>query len=173
MDAVPVTVAIARILLFAGSSLCAASAQAQVYKCAGDGGTPVYQEAPCPPGKELRNFQADPPQITVLPAPTFTAPPPRAGGAAPSEGARTKAAPATPNATLPKGDAAERKHIRAGMSEAEVIARLGQPDVTSGNKNRKGSRWTYLPAAGDPDTITSLTFVNGTVTAVDRKLYRK
>ncbi len=43
-------------------------AHADVYKCAGEGGIPVYQEMPCGAGKELRNFQTDPPEITVLPA---------------------------------------------------------------------------------------------------------
>jgi len=33
-------------------------------------------------------------------------------------------------------------------------------------------RWTYLPAAGDPETITTIRFANGVVTAVDRKVSR-
>src|SRR6516165_635991 len=44
-----------------------ANAHADVYKCAGENGRPVYQEMPCSTGKELRNFQTDPPEITVLP----------------------------------------------------------------------------------------------------------
>ena len=56
-----------RIVSFAFCALAAPGSLAEVYKCAGDGGRPVYQEMPCPKGKELRNFQQDPPQITVLP----------------------------------------------------------------------------------------------------------
>ena len=44
------------------------TAIADVYKCSGNGGVPIYQEEPCPKGKELRNFQSNPPEITVLPA---------------------------------------------------------------------------------------------------------
>ncbi len=49
------------------AALALAEARADVFKCAGEGGRPIYQEMPCPPGKELRNFQSDPPEITVLP----------------------------------------------------------------------------------------------------------
>src|SRR5262245_58710034 len=52
----------------AAAVILPASSSAQVYKCAGDKGVPVYQEMPCSPGKELRNFQTDPPEITILPA---------------------------------------------------------------------------------------------------------
>ena len=44
-------------------------AAAEVFKCAGPGNVPVYQDTPCPAGRELRNFQTNPPEITVLPAP--------------------------------------------------------------------------------------------------------
>jgi hypothetical protein len=59
------------------------------------------------------------------------------------------------------------------MSEGEVRARLGQPDATSGAKDRKSARWTYLPAPGDPQTVTSVTFANGVVSHVERKIVRK
>lgn len=164
---------VARILILAFPAAHTGAAVADVYKCAGERGTPIYQESPCPPGKELRNFQADPPDITVLPAPTAAKPAPARPG---STAAKTTAGGKEPkpnNTGTPEANAAERKHIRSGMSEAEVLARLGQPDVTNSGKNRKGSRWTYLPAPGDPDTITSLLFANGVVTDVERKLFRK
>lgn len=157
----------------AGLGLATTDAIADVYKCAGERGTPIYQESPCLPGKELRNFQLDPPEITVLPAPTFTAPPSARTASTPSRQANTNKESDARRTNAVRGDAAERKHIRAGMSEAEVLARLGQPDVTSGGKNRQASRWTYMPAPGDPDTITSLTFANGKVGNVERKIYRK
>ena len=34
-------------------------ARADVYKCAGEGPVPIYQEAPCAEGKELREFAGE------------------------------------------------------------------------------------------------------------------
>jgi hypothetical protein len=148
-------------------------ARADVYKCAGESGVPIYQEMPCAKGKELRNFQLDPPEITVLPAQ------PRASVAPAGKAPEAKAAPAAksndakPGKSALAGDASERKFVRTGMSEAEVLAKLGQPDMTVGGKNGKPARWTYMPAAGDPEMITSVTLTKGTVTEVDRKAVRK
>ena len=155
------------------AALAAPSARADVYKCSGNGGVPVYQEEPCPKGKELRNFQVDPPEITVLPAT------PRADTIPAAKNGAAKAAPAAKSndakqgKSANSGDASERKFIRTGMSEAEVLAKLGQPDMTVGGKNGKSARWTYMPAPGDPEMITSVTLSKGTVTEVDRKAVRK
>ena len=145
-------------------------ARADVYKCAGNGGIPIYQEEPCPKGKELRNFQVDPPEITVLPAAPRgeTIPPGKAAKAAPA-----KANDAKQGKSPMAGDASERKFIRTGMTEAEVLAKLGQPDMTVGGKNGNPARWTYMPAPGDPEMITSVTLTKGMVTDVDRKTVRK
>lgn len=155
------------------SAALAAPAAADVYKCAGERGTPVYQEMPCAPGKELRNFQTDPPQITVLP------PPPRPGTPA----APAKAAPAPeskpPNDARPgksavnAGDASERRLVRLGMTEAEVLGKLGHPDMTTGSRGSGPVRWTYMPAPGDPETITAITLFKGAVTDIERKVVRK
>ncbi len=146
-------------------------ARADVYKCAGDDATPIYQEMPCAKGKELRNFQKDPPEITVLPSsPSTSAPPPpakaakEAKSAAPSKG--------KPAATETRDDA-QRKFLHSGMTEAEVRTLLGSPDVTSGGSGRKVKRWQYMPSPTDPDTITALTFENGVVTSVERRIVRK
>ena len=152
-------------------------ARADVYKCAGDKG-PVYQEMPCAKGKELRNFQLDPPEITVLPAQprADVAPPgkaPLAKAPAAKAAQETKSNDAKPGKSALSGDASERKFLRTGMTEAEVLAKLGQPDMTVGGKNGKAVRWTYMPAPGDPETITSLILSKGTVTEVDRKAVRK
>jgi hypothetical protein len=163
---------VAHTVILLALSAQAAVALADVFKCAGERGTPIYQESPCPPGKELRNFQVDPPEITVLPAPALARPAPARAGITGNQASGAKE-PKTAKPGTVAGNAAERKHIRSGMSEAEVIARLGRPDVTSGAQNRKGMRWTYLPTPGDPETITSLTFSNGVVTGVERKLFRK
>ena len=43
------------------------SAPAAIYKCVGESSQPVYQDSPCPPGKELRNFDTDPADVSVIP----------------------------------------------------------------------------------------------------------
>jgi hypothetical protein len=145
---------------------------AEVFKCSGPNGVPVYQDTPCPTGKELRNFQTDPPEITVLPAPDL---PVAAGAPAAPRNARNAAAPkagaAAPDPKL-RGDAGERRFVRPGMTEGEVLAKLGPPEVTSRGAKSGAQRWTYLPAAGDPETITTIQFASGVVTAVDRKASR-
>jgi hypothetical protein len=164
----PLPGVLARVATVIATAVGATVAQADVYKCAGDGGTPVYQETPCVASKELRNFQTDPPEITVLPGKTkANAIPPPATKERPAKDARS-AKPDKPN-----GDASERRHAHAGMSEGEVLAKLGAPDMTAGRGKAKQARWTWLPAAGDPDTITTLILVDGVVTNVERKVVKK
>lgn len=150
-------------------------ASADVYKCAGDNGNPVYQEMPCAAGKELRNFQIDPPQITILPAQSQSrpkAPAPAAEKETPAKDAKA-GKDAKPGKSALAGDASERRLIRTGMTEAEVLAKLGHPDMTTGARNSGVARWTYMPAPGDPETITAVTLTKGAVTDVERKVMRK
>jgi Domain of unknown function (DUF4124) len=166
------TVAVTPRLMIAACVLIPPVAGADVYKCAGERGIPVYQEMPCGQGKELRNFQLDPPEITILPAPRAGTP---ASGIkeAPARNAKSdknaKPAPAGP----PAGNAAERRHVRLGMAEGEVLAKLGHPDTQVGGKNASSPRWTYLPAPGDPETVTTLTFAKGIVVDIERKVVKK
>jgi hypothetical protein len=156
----------------AAAAVITNAANADVYKCAGDGGSPVYQEMPCPRGKELRNFQTNPPEITVLPGRRPGANP----TATPTRGAKTNETPekaAKSPAATGKGDPAERQHARVGMTEAEVRAKLGTPDVTSGPPNQKQMRWTWLPTEGDPDMVTTMTITDGIVTDVERRTAKK
>ena len=143
-------------------------AEASVFKCAGDKGAVVYQDVPCRAGQELRNFDTDPPELTVLPAtPSATAPSPdRARAERPERPARDPARQRTDDRR-----ANERKFVRSGMSDAEVLQRLGRPDVTSGSR-KSGRRWAYLPRPGDPDTMTTLTLEGSSVVDVDRKVVR-
>ena len=150
----------------------AASARAAVYKCATDQGV-VYQDAACPPGKELRNLDEDPATLSVVPGtpvpaarPAPRKPPPAAQPSAKPPAARSIAHKAR------SGDAAERRFIHAGMSEAEVVMRIGRPDVESKGRGKSGRRWAYLPAAGDPNTLTTLTIAAGAVVDVERKVAR-
>jgi hypothetical protein len=158
----------ALVLMLASSHLCA-----DVYKCTGDGGIPVYQEAPCGQGAELRNFQTDPPPLTVLPAQGGLNIPSSATRDAPGKNAKAdnEAKPGKNGARA--ANAAERKHIRVGMSAAEVMARLGHPDTIAGGKNGAAAHWTYLPAPADAETITTLTLAKGMVTGVERKVVKK
>jgi hypothetical protein len=137
------------------------AAQAPVYKCRGAGG-PVYQDSPCREGHSLRDFDADPPPLSVVPferprerASAHAARPPRPAKA-PSSSRQAGASPA--------GDPAERRHVKEGMSEGEVLARLGAPDF------KAGKRWTYLPVAGDPQTVTIVRFEDGSVRTVERRV---
>jgi hypothetical protein len=147
--------------------LLAPLAQAALYKCAAERGV-VYQDAACPLGKELRNLTEDPPTLSVVPGtPVPAARPVARNGSPPPR--------ATARATVRKqkpGNAAERRFIHTGMSEAEVIMRIGRPDVQSKGRGKSGRSWAYLPAAGDPDTMTTLTIAGGTVVDVERRVAR-
>jgi hypothetical protein len=148
--------------------LAAADADATVYKCQGEQGIVVYQEAPCLIGRELRNFDTDPPSLSIVPggpapAPAATAKPARDPRTIQGDVAVGKAA----------GDGSARRFIRAGMTESEVLAKIGRPDATAGGSKNRQTRWSYLPAADDPDTVTTITFANGVVSDVSRKVIHK
>ena len=150
----------------------AAGVSAGVYKCVdADGKQPIYQDSPCPAGRELRNFDTDPAEVSVIPfrevpGTTTTLTAPKAAKTPPAT--KTAAKKAVPVVA----DIAQRKFILPGMSEGEVVARIGQPDMTSGGKGRKTSRWSYLPAPGDPQTITNVVFDYGIVIEVERKVMK-
>jgi hypothetical protein len=73
-------------------------------------------------------------------------------------------------------DASERKFIRAGMSEGEVLMKIGKPDsessVTGGGATVEVKKWIYLPTPADQQTITTITIGNGKVINVDRQVTR-
>lgn len=162
----------ARLAPLAGPLLlaCATGAAAApgVWRCASGGAPPVYQDRPCDPGREQKDLAAHPPPLSVVPLELPATPP-----AARTKPRRTEAAPPRPRRpeTRVAGDAAERRHVREGMTEGEVLARLGSPDFASPKAGRK-ARWTYLPAAGDPQTITLVRFEDGQVATVERRVVR-
>lgn len=148
------------------------SAEATMVKCQGDQGSVIYQDTPCKPGMELRNLDTDPATVSVVPWSSATTTPP---AAAPRTRGAQVARRRLPDEKISSGKAAERRFIRTGMSEAEVLRRIGKPAVDGhvGRKQGKdGKHWSYLPAAGDPDTITTLTIVAGQVANVERKVVR-
>ena len=148
-------------------ALAAAAAAQPLYKCRGEGAAPVYQDAPCSPGRELANLADAPSTVSVIPfegSPRAAPSPTRPARAPPKEKpVRTKAKLG--------GDAAERRHVHEGMSEGEVLARIGAPDMQSSRGARR-TRWTYLPAAGDPQTVTLVLFEDGKVRDVERRTLR-
>jgi Domain of unknown function (DUF4124) len=139
---------------------------ATVYKCVDIAGV-VYQDTPCKPGAEQRNFATDPPSLSVVP-----------GTPMPTSNNATVRAARGDGGTIPiktrdaTGNVHERRFIRIGMSQAEVLQRIGRPDVDARNQHGKGHRWSYLPRSGDPDTITTVTLVDGRVAEVERKIVR-
>ena len=142
--------------------MLAAPAYAAVYKCAGDKGGVVYQDSACAPGKDLGNLDFDPATANVVPS---TPLPPGVKGPAP---ARVP----TDMPPIRSGNAAERRSLQIGMSAAEVLQKVGRPDLEDKGSARSGPRWTYLPTAGDPHTLTTLTFAGGKVALVERKFVR-
>ena len=80
------------------------------------------------------------------------------------------------SASLLAADAGERKFIRKGMAEGEVLHKLGKPDheafirVVKGQPEEKS--WTYFPHPRDAQTLTIITFHAGTVSSIERKIAR-
>ena len=73
-------------------------------------------------------------------------------------------------------NASERRFVSEGMSEGEVLMKIGRPDRESvdsgGGAKVEEERWMYFPAPGDAQTITTLTMRNGRVVRVDRQISR-
>lgn len=73
-------------------------------------------------------------------------------------------------------DASERKFIRKGMGEGEVLLKIGKPDHEAWHRAVRGQpdekSWTYFPDPRDPQTLTSLRFRAGRVAEVERKIAR-
>jgi len=129
----------------------------------------VYQDTACAPGRELRDLERDPAALSVVPGTPVprtmrivTAAEPR------PQKARVSAAAAKAHG----GDPAEGKFLRTGMTEPEVVHHIGRPDLRQGARRKDGQQWSYLPIAGDADTLTTVTLVNGTVSRVERKVVR-
>ena len=73
-------------------------------------------------------------------------------------------------------DASDRKFIREGMTEGEVMMKIGRPDSetvdTGGGSKVTVKRWIYFPASGDSQTLTTLTIREGRVVEVSRQVSR-
>lgn len=73
-------------------------------------------------------------------------------------------------------DAHERKFIRQGMPESEVLLRIGPPDhesLTSGGGAEDAEKvWSYFPHSRDTQTLTVITLRAGRVLKVERRISR-
>ena len=73
-------------------------------------------------------------------------------------------------------DAGDRKFIRDGMTEGEVLLKIGKADSqsedTGGGAKMTVKRWIYLPTARDPQTMTTVVLKNGKVDEVTRQVSR-
>jgi hypothetical protein len=151
----------------------AATGTSSVYKCSLPEGGVVYQDAPCPAGRELRDFDRDPAEVSVVPAPSTARPPASGKGAATTRGKDEAARPPrAERSSKGSGDAAQRKFLAPGVGAGEVLARIGNPDMKTPGKGRRGERWIYLPAPADANTVTTLTFDGGRLIEVERKIVR-
>ena len=70
----------------------------------------------------------------------------------------------------------ERRFIREGMSEGEVMMKIGRPDSESadsgGGAKVTVKRWMYMPTQGDPQTMTTIVIRDGKVVEVSRQVVR-
>ena len=70
----------------------------------------------------------------------------------------------------------DRKFIRDGMNEGEVLMKIGKPDSessdTGGGAKVVVKRWIYLPSPGDPQMVTTIIIREGKVTEVSRQISR-
>jgi hypothetical protein len=73
--------------------------------------------------------------------------------------------------------ASERRFIRKGMSEGEVLDKIGIPDSESFDTGCAAAetvkRWIYLPTEGDEQTITTVVLKKGKVIEVTREVSRE
>lgn len=73
-------------------------------------------------------------------------------------------------------DARDRGFISRGMSEGEVLFKIGKPDHEAFVSNAKGQpeekTWTYFPHYRDPQTLTIITLRAGVVSSIERKIAR-
>lgn len=163
-----------RALVLALAILAAASqASATLYLCKDAAGGKIYQSEPCAAEHLIRSIDEDP-RINVLPSA-----PPAPAAAAPKTAKPPKEAresKAKAKAKDVQGKTEERRFLREGLEEAEVLRKIGPPNLRNQGPAPSGRgkvrRWVYLPAPGDPDTITTVMFQQGKVVAVERKVSR-
>jgi len=154
--------------------LCAASAQAQVYRWVDERGTVHYSNEAPPPGVKATTVdpEADPRAPVTESAECYTA----QFEAQRLEqrvarrdriASRVAADRESTAARTPRGvDARTYGAIRRGMTEGELMEIAGEPDLLLWD-SRTVKTYTYYPTAVEP-YITIVTFLNGRVTESER-----
>lgn len=159
-----------------------AHASGAVYRCV-EGDRPVYQDQPCPQGVSGGEVTGRLPLLSEYPAPDPAPAVKRRIGAAETAVRQTDspAGRSRPVSRPPSGRVSERRFISRGMSQGEVLARIGRPDHIVGPEGgihrrrdavRGVLRWVYLPAPGEGDTMTTVAFEGSVVTHVERRIVR-
>jgi hypothetical protein len=73
-------------------------------------------------------------------------------------------------------DPRDRGFLGKGISEGEVVLKIGKPDhealVASVKGQPEEKTWTYFPHYRDPQTLTIITLRGGVVTNIERKISR-
>lgn len=73
-------------------------------------------------------------------------------------------------------DVGERRFIQDGMSEGQVLMKIGKPDSESedsgGGAKVREKTWIYFPAPGDSQTMTTVVIREGKVIRVTRTVSR-
>ena len=164
------------LLLLLPALVATGPAKATLYLCKTEDGGKIYQDEPCAPDKLLRSIEEDP-KVNVLPFAPASAPAAKpARRDAEARPAAKAAREARAERNKPAGNAEERRFIREGMEETEVLLKIGPPNARSAGPapsgRGKAKRWVYMPVPQDPDTITTVLFQQGKVVAVERKVSR-
>jgi hypothetical protein len=144
---------------------------ADLYRCPGRDGTPVYSDRSCGKDAEVVGSVPDQPSVTVQPHTgndvnvnvevnnnvQLSTPPP--------------AAPVRESRGLPFE---LYRRLDRGMSEGEILAIAGAPEreTVDAVNTRDGiqTKSYYYVSEGRNASITRIQFTNGTVTRIDRKL---
>jgi len=73
-------------------------------------------------------------------------------------------------------DVGERRFLQDGMSEGQVLMKIGKPDSESedsgGGAKVREKTWIYFPAPGDAQTMTTVVIREGKVIRVTRTVSR-
>jgi hypothetical protein len=151
----------------------------QVYKCTDAKGKIVFQETACDANRNANRVNVSPSSGGFEPPPADArSPKPADSGRADGPQESSQKAPPQSAST---GSAENRRFIKVGMSQDEVVASIGPPDsikVTSAHRYPGATRVVntfhavYEPRAGDDQTRTTVYYVGEYVNQVKRDVAR-
>jgi hypothetical protein len=149
-----------RFLIAMLASALAGTAGAQVYRWVDDSGRVHYSNA-VPPAN------ARPALVGADARGGFASTAPLLAESADAAEARDAAAPLADAVPAPRGlEFRKYLSIRRGMTEGELLAVAGEPDLR--RHSRAIDTYTYMPTPADP-YVTTVTLVRGRVNAIARE----